>query len=143
MTRTRLRLVFCLALLGAAVGFAGRASTAVFAPATAQAAGPAVTPKTEAPNEARALSHAFSNVAKALGAVGRAHRGRDRRRARRHGPHARRRMPDDGDDGDDDEVPPFFRHFFQFGPGGGGMPAPGPAARRRARASSSTPTATS
>ena len=28
---------------------------------------PAVTPKTEAPNEARALSRAFSNVAKALG----------------------------------------------------------------------------
>src|SRR5512144_1093961 len=34
--------------------------------APAAAANAAVTPKTEAPNEARALSRAFSNVAKAL-----------------------------------------------------------------------------
>jgi serine protease Do len=35
-----------------------------------------------------------------------------------------------GGDDDDNDVPPFFRHFFQFGPGGpggGGMPEPGPA----------------
>src|SRR5579871_4244952 len=66
MNRTRLRFVFVLALVGAAVGF-GTRTPAPLARATAHAAGPAVTPKTEAPNEARALSHAFSNVAKALG----------------------------------------------------------------------------
>ncbi|HEY6477822.1 MAG TPA: trypsin-like peptidase domain-containing protein, partial [Polyangia bacterium] len=123
MTRTRLRLVFCLAL-GAAVGFGGRSVTSILAPATAQAAGPAVTPKTEAPNEARALSHAFSNVAKALAPsvvrieveIG-AGRGA-------MGPHGHGGMPEEGDEGDE-EVPPFFRHFFQGGPGGG-MPQPGP-----------------
>ena len=90
---------------------------------TAAAQAPAVTPKTQAPNEARALSHAFSNVAKALGPsvvrieveVG------------ARGPHGRGHVPspdDEGDNGgDDNEVPPFFRHFF--GPGGG-MPEPGP-----------------
>jgi serine protease Do len=96
--------------------------------APAAAASAAVTPKTEAPSEARALSHAFSNVAKALapsvvrievevtmphGANGRGHMP----------------MPPGGGDDDDESVPPFFRHFFQFGPGGpgGGMPEPGPA----------------
>jgi len=137
MTRTRLRLVFCLAVLGAAIGLAARTPSSVFAPATAEAAGPAVTPKTEAPNEARALSHAFSNVAKALGPsvvrieveIG---------GGRGMGPHGRSPQTpnDEGDDddsggngnGNDNQVPPFFRHFFQFGPGGGGgMPAPGPA----------------
>ena len=101
MNRTRLRLVFCLALLGAAVGLGARTPTSVFAPATAEAAGPAVTPKTEAPNEARALSHAFSNVAKALGPsvvrieveIG---------AGRGMGPHGRApQMPND--DGEDDE----------------------------------------
>ncbi|HVV49537.1 MAG TPA: trypsin-like peptidase domain-containing protein [Polyangia bacterium] len=126
MKRTRLRLVFGLALLGAAVGFGARTPTSLLAPAAAHAAGAAVTPKTEAPNEARALSHAFSNVAKALGPsvvrieveIG---------AGRGMGPHGRLEAPDEGE-GEDDEVPPFFRHFFQFGPGGGGgMPAPGPA----------------
>ncbi|HXT96206.1 MAG TPA: trypsin-like peptidase domain-containing protein [Polyangia bacterium] len=125
MNRTRLRLVFALTLLGAAVGFSARTPTSVLSPATAQAAGAAVTPKTEAPNEARALSHAFSNVAKALAPsvvrieveIG---------GGRGMGPHGRMPVPnDEGDEGGDDEVPPFFRHFF--GPGGGGMPAPGPA----------------
>jgi len=96
--------------------------------AQAVAANAAVTPKTEAPNEARALSHAFSNVAKALApSVVRievevaAPRGHGRMQ----------QMPGPGDDDDDNggngEVPPFFRHFFQFGPGNGGMPEPGPA----------------
>ncbi len=126
MTRTRLRLVFCLALVGAAVGFGARTPTSVFAPATAQAAGPAVTPKTEAPNEARALSHAFSNVAKALGpSVVRIEVEIGPGRGAM-GPHGHGGMPDEGDEGGgDDEVPPFFRHFFGPG-GGGGMPQPGP-----------------
>src|SRR4029079_12484063 len=93
--------------------------------APAAAAGAAVTPRTEAPNEARALSRAFSNVAKALGPsvvrieveVARNGGGRmDRRRA----------PAPNGPDDDDDSVPPFFRHFFEFGPGGG-MPDQGPA----------------
>ncbi|HVZ88375.1 MAG TPA: trypsin-like peptidase domain-containing protein [Polyangia bacterium] len=126
MNRTRLRVVFSVVLLSAAVGLAARQPTSVFAPRAAHAAGAAVTPKTEAPNEARALSHAFSNVAKALGPsvvrieveVG-APRGA--------GGHGRmQQMPnDDDDDGNGNDVPPFFRHFFQFGPGGG-MPEPGP-----------------
>src|SRR5262252_6102698 len=86
--------------------------------APAAAANAAVTPKTEAPNEARALSRAFSNVAKALapsvvrievevarGGMGNGHPGR--RGPAPNGPN--------GDD-DDDSVPPFFRHFFEFGP---------------------------
>jgi serine protease Do len=121
MTRTSLRVVLSLAVLGSAVGLAVRQPSSVFP--TAQAAGAAVTPKTETPNEALALSHAFSNVAKALApsvvrievdigppksANGRGHV----------------ESPDqDGDD--DNEMPPFFRHFFQFGPGFG-MPEPGP-----------------
>jgi serine protease Do len=88
----------------------------------ARAAGPSVTPKTEPPNEARALSRAFSAVAKALGPsvvrieveVGAAHA------ERFHG----RRPPPGSDDDDNDNVPPFFRHFFEFGPGEG--PSPGP-----------------
>ena len=97
--------------------------------APAAAAGAAVTPKTEAPNEARALSRAFSNVAKALGPsvvrieveVARGGMGGGRHRDARP---ARAPAADDDDDGN---VPPFFRHFFDFGQGGGGMPEPGPA----------------
>jgi serine protease Do len=96
---------------------------------SAAAANAAVTPKTEAPNEARALSRAFSNVAKALGPSvvrievevargGMGGPGGGGRPDRRRAP-----SPDD----DDENVPPFFRHFFDFGQGGGGMPDPGPA----------------
>ncbi|HSS38170.1 MAG TPA: trypsin-like peptidase domain-containing protein [Polyangia bacterium] len=125
MTRTSLRVIFSVAVLGAAAGLAVRTPHTSFS--TAQAAGAAVTPKTEAPNEARALSHAFSNVAKALAPsvvrieveVGapKVANGRGRTPG-----------PNNDEDGDDNgEVPPFFRHFFQFGPGGGGgMPEPGP-----------------
>jgi serine protease Do len=122
MTRTSLRVMFSVAVLGAAVGLAVRTPHSAFS--TAQAAGAAVTPKTEAPNEARALSHAFSNVAKAVGPsvvrieveVG---------APRVANAHGRPQAPNNDEDGDDNEVPPFFRHFFQFGPGGG-MPEPGP-----------------
>ena len=96
------------------------AGSGVVAPAAAAPA--AVTPKTEAPNEARALSRAFSNVARALGPsvvrieVEVARNGGGGRPDRRRAP-----APDD----DDDSVPPFFRHFFDGQ--GGGMPDPGPA----------------
>src|SRR5262245_49973014 len=70
----------------------------------AAAAGAAVTPKTEAPNEARAMSRAFSAVAKALGPsvvrieveVG-APKVADRRG---------RRGPSPDDEGDDGNIPP-------------------------------------
>src|SRR4051794_13426706 len=110
-------------------GTPGAGTGPTFGVAPAAAAPAAVTPKTEAPNEARALSRAFSNVAKALGPSvvrievevargGGGGPGGGGRPDRRRAP-----APDD----DDDNVPPFFRHFFDFGQGGGGMPDPGPA----------------
>jgi serine protease Do len=143
MIRNRVRAIVAVLALGAAgiLGIPGLhqhgshdGSPAAPVPAVgvarAAAANAAVTPKTEAPNEARALSRAFSNVAKALGPSvvrievevargGMAGGGRpDRRRTPA--------PPPNGGDDDDDNVPPFFRHFFDFGPGGG-MPDPGPA----------------
>ena len=130
MISARMRTIVAALALGVAgvVGVPGLFQGSPSAPgiAPAAAAGAAVTPKTEAPNEARALSRAFSNVAKALGPsvvrieveVARGANG------------GRHRMPAPGpgqDDDDSDNVPPFFRHFFDFGQGGGGMPEPGPA----------------
>jgi serine protease Do len=87
---------------------------------SAVAASTAVTPKTEVPGEAKALSRAFSAVARALGPsvvrieveVGApvSERGPSRR---------------GGGGGGNDDIPPMFRHFFDFGPGEG-MPMPGP-----------------
>jgi serine protease Do len=94
----------------------------------ASAAPAAVTPKTETPNEAKVLSHAFSSVAKALGPsvvrieveVGGGPRA-DRMRGNRPG------APGHGGGGDDDDVPPFFRRFFDFGQGEGAPgQSPGP-----------------
>jgi serine protease Do len=113
--------MIALALAGA-MGAGSLATTRL-----ASAAGPAaVTPKTETPNEARVLSRAFSSVAKALGpsvvrievevgGPGAGHGGR-------HG-----FSPPGGDDDNDGggNVPPFFRHFFEFGPNEG-MPGPSP-----------------
>jgi len=141
MIRNRMRVPFIAALALGAVGSIGvqglfhhqkpgaHPAASFVGVAPVAAAGAAVTPKTEAPNEARALSRAFSNVAKALapsvvrievevarGGMGNGNGGPNRRgRPAPNGP---------GDD-DDDNVPPFFRHFFEFGPGGG-MPEPGP-----------------
>jgi serine protease Do len=131
MIRAHTRMIVSVLALGVAgvVGlpslFHGVSSAPGIAPAAA--ANPAVTPKTEAPNEARALSRAFSNVAKALAPsvvrieveVARGGMGGGRNR----GPMPN--GPGDDDDDNDNVVPPFFRHFF--GPGGGGMPEPGPA----------------
>jgi serine protease Do len=100
--------------LGAGAYLHGAHGPALIAPA--EAASAAVTPKTEVPNEAKALSHAFSSVAKALGPsvvrieveVG---------APRAEGGRGGRPAPDD--------VPPMFRHFFEFGPGDD-LPSPGP-----------------
>jgi serine protease Do len=111
----------CLTVLGA--GVIGARGAGLVAPVAA--ASPAVTPKTEAPNEARALSRAFSAVAKALGpSVVRieVEVGAPRVTDRNHG-HRSPIPPDDNDNNND--IPPFFRHFFEFGPGEG-MPSPGP-----------------
>ena len=134
MIRTRMRAIVAALVVGLAGGvvlpglFQAPPNGPTIGIAPAAAANAAVTPKTEAPNEARALSRAFSNVAKALGpsvvrievevARGGGGGGRPDRRGR----------PAPNGPGDDDEgVPPFFRHFFDFGQGGGGMPEPGPA----------------
>ncbi|HVU49387.1 MAG TPA: trypsin-like peptidase domain-containing protein [Polyangia bacterium] len=101
-------------LFGAGIYWHGAHGPALVAPAEAATA--AVTPKTEVPSEAKALSHAFSSVAKALGPsvvrieveVG---------APRADGPRGGRPAPDD--------VPPMFRHFFEFGPGDD-LPSPGP-----------------
>ena len=103
---------FAALALAVGVGAGGVATTRF-----AAAAGPAaVTPKTEAPNEAKALSRAFSYVAKAL--ARRSSASRSRWRARQAGActaAAFRRRAGRGDD--DNNIPPFFRHFFEFGPG--------------------------
>jgi serine protease Do len=114
-----------IVLLGAGVG-AGLFSAGVFWNGThlpvptlvgsAAAATPAVTPKQEVPSEAKALSHAFSSVAKALGpSVVRIEVEVTNPQAEHLG---------GGQPGNDD-IPPMFRHFFEFGPGEG-APAPGP-----------------
>ena len=114
------------AALALAVGVgAGGVATARLASAAGAAA---VTPKTETPNEAKVLSHAFSSVAKALApSVVRieVEVGAPATAERMHG----RGFPAPGQGGDDDDnIPPFFRRFFEFGPGEGfgGGPSPGP-----------------
>jgi serine protease Do len=130
MIRHRMRAIVAALVLGLAGGVAlpGLFQAAPNGPAIgiapAAAATAAVTPKTEAPNEARALSRAFSNVAKALGPSVVRIEVEVARGGGAGGRPDRRRPP--GPD-DDDSVPPFFRHFFDFGQGGGGMPNPGPA----------------
>ena len=75
--------------------------------------GAAVTPKTQAPNEARVLSSAFSAAARALGpSVVRIDVEIPARLADGEGQGR-------GNDGEDPEMAPFFRHFF-----GQGMPEP-------------------
>jgi len=124
MTRVRMRVLFVAAAFGVAAG-SGLAHNFPNVVAPAAAASPAVTPKTEAPNEARALSRAFSNVAKALGPSVVRIEVEVARGGGGGGPGQRRRMPAPNGPGDDEDVPPFFRHFFD-GPGGG-MPDQGPA----------------
>jgi serine protease Do len=77
-----------------------------------------VTPKTEAPNEARVLSSAFSAAARAL-----------RPSVVRIDVEIAARVAQNGEGaGDEDEqMAPFLRRFFQFGPG---MPEPSPGPQR-------------
>jgi len=122
-SKRSLRFGMVLALAGGLIA-GGVGSMARSASAAGAAGG--VTPKTETPNEARVLSRAFSSVAKALAPsvvrieveVG----GGGQRPDRFHG--RRPQGPGDGD-GNDNDVPPFFRRFFEFGPGEG-FPSPGP-----------------
>ena len=105
--------------LAGAVTAAGLASGFLGVPtANSQNAG-SVTPKTQAPPEARALSRAFSSTAKALGPsvvrIDVESQAPKAGRNGRRGPHGP--MPDD--------VPEFFRRFFDQN-GGEGMPNPGP-----------------
>ncbi len=108
---------------GAGAGWARHAGAAVTAPtpaapagtaAQASAAPVAVTPKTEQPAAARVLSNAFATTAKALRPsvvridveIG-APKLTQNRRAQPFGQ-------------GDDNIPPFFRHFFDFNFGQGG-----------------------
>ena len=91
-------------------------------PAPSLMPGGTVTPKTEAPSEARVLSSAFSAAAKAL-----------RPSVVRIDVEIEQpRVADRGQDGQqdndgEDEMAPFLRRFFQFGPG---MPEPTPGPQR-------------
>ncbi|HEY4392570.1 MAG TPA: trypsin-like peptidase domain-containing protein [Polyangia bacterium] len=82
-------------------------------PSALQPSGP-VTPKTEAPNEARVLSSAFSAVAKAL-----------RPSVVRIDVEIAPKMAQNGEAGGDGDD--LLRRFFQFGPG---MPEPSPGPQR-------------
>jgi serine protease Do len=88
-------------------------------PAPSLAPGSAVTPRTDAPSEARVLSAAFSATARALrpSVV--------RIDVEIEQPRVADRGGDPGQGQGDDEMAPFWRRFFQFGPG---MPeqTPGP-----------------
>jgi serine protease Do len=111
-------------VLALAGGLAAGGVGALARPAAAASPAGGVTPKTETPNEARVLSRAFSSVAKALApSVVRieVEVGGGPRADRFHG-----RRPPQGPDEDGNDVPPFFRRFFDFGGSGEGFPSPGP-----------------
>ena len=103
-------------------GFAMGAGTLwAFHPQSSVAAPPAVTPKMQAPPEARSLSRAFSGVAKALRpSVVRLDIEVDEPRAAARDPRRR------GEGGPrEPELREFFERFFDFG-GDGGNPFPNP-----------------
>jgi serine protease Do len=92
----------------------------------APAAGPtgatdfAITPKIEKPAEAKVLSNAFAAAARALGpSVVRIDVESGSPPTATGGPRGRQAVPPDAD------VPEFFRHFFEFGPGQGPGQGPG------------------
>ena len=96
------------------VGAPGAAASADQPPPPSLAPGSTVTPKTEAPSEARVLSTAFSAAARALSpSVVRIDVEIDHPR-----------VSDRGGE-DDDDLAPFFRHFF-----GQGAPEPTPGPQR-------------
>ncbi|HZL17368.1 MAG TPA: trypsin-like peptidase domain-containing protein, partial [Polyangia bacterium] len=99
------------------------AGTPELSAAPAPQPGASVTPKTQAPNEARVLSNAFSAVARALSpSVVRIDVEIPARLAENQG------GGNDGDGaGDDPRMSPFLRRFFQFGPG---MPEPSQGTQR-------------
>ena len=105
-------------------------------PSSATAA-PAVTPKMQAPPEARSLSRAFSSVAKALrpSVVRLDVEVEEPRVAQRDGKSAPR-------GGGEPDMRDFFERFFDFGGEGPPYPSPGPGAGPD-RVCCSTPRATS
>jgi serine protease Do len=104
-------------LMGGLCAGGGGAAVLVATSHSLQAAG-AVTPKMQAPAEARALSRAFAATARALrpSVVRVDVTTAAPKTGRRGNPHG---QPSP------DEVPEFFKRFFDFGDGGG-MPSPGP-----------------
>jgi serine protease Do len=84
----------------------------------------AVTPKMQAPPEARSLSHAFSSVARALRpSVVRIDVEMGDQQPRVAG---RERRQPDGRGGGQPDLRDFFERFFDFGEGGAPFPQPGP-----------------
>ncbi len=116
MTSFKRKTGMAVGLVAAFVGGGLASGLMVVPPATSQTT-TSVTPKMQAPPEARALSRAFAGTAKAL-APSVVRVDVETKAPQAQGPRGRQRqMPDD--------VPDFFRHFFEFGPEG--MPSPGPA----------------
>jgi serine protease Do len=104
-------------LTGVGPGLATAATPAPAKPATAPAAGgPSVTPKTEMPAEARALSSAFAAAAKALrpSVVRIDVESGPPRVATRERPGAPNRQRPNAPQGD---LPDIFKHFFDMDPG--------------------------
>src|ERR1700690_694076 len=118
MRRTTLALSVMLATAALAAGLGLGARFAPHAAAQSSAAPPAVTPKTQVPQEARALSQAFAATARALRpSVVRIDVEIERPKLSRR-------------DFQRDDLPPdmerFFEHFFHFGDNFEGLPMPGP-----------------
>jgi len=92
--------------------FAVSAASLVLVPMSSSEAAPAVTPRTQAPPEARALSRAFAATAKVMRpVVVRLDVETGSQRSKKRVPRGHQNVPD------------FFRRFFDFGEG---FPAPGP-----------------
>jgi serine protease Do len=99
-------------VIGAMTLALGIGATPWLRPPAVAAPPQAVTPKTQTPNEARALSRAFSTVAKALApSVVRIDVESERPRVARQ---------------DRRQLPPDLERFFRYFGGDGEMPAPGP-----------------
>src|SRR5208283_4425226 len=118
MRKTTVVVSVTLAAAALAAGLGLGARFAPHASADSAAPPPAVTPKTQVPQEARALSQAFAATARALRpSVVRIDVEVEQPKLSRRNFHREDLPPD---------MERFFEHFFQFGDGFEGIPAPGP-----------------
>lgn len=118
MRKTTVVVSVTLAAAALAAGLGLGARFAPHASADSAAPPPAVTPRTQVPQEARALSQAFAATARALRpSVVRIDVEVEQPKLSRRNFHREDLPPD---------MERFFEHFFQFGDGFEGIPAPGP-----------------